>query len=247
MSIIEQIENTPDDQTWDIEERLDAPDGGDTDESEPRSTHALFDGDEGGLEPDVRRTLVVLLKNPFIASESHPREWKTLVASRSLIGARLNDLFLELVVDLQREVAYKRPVTSDTGTREFPTLVYNAAWQREETALLVYLRVRERNERARGEMQVRVSRAEMLEYLRENRPESATNQVADDRRADRAISGIKSAGLLIKTEEDGVYRISPAIEPMLPIPTLNSLLTWLSERTTPDDAAGDASAQEESA
>lgn len=198
---------------------------------EPTSTHALFDGDDGGLELDERRALVVLLKNRFITSESHPREWKTLVASRSVIARQLNNLFLELEFDPKREVAYKRPVTSDTGGRDFPTLVHDTIWQREETAFLVYLRVRARNDEVRGEVQSRVSQAEMLEYLRENRPESATNQVSDDRRAERAITALKSAGLLVRTSEDGVFRISPAIEPMLPMPTLNNLLTWLNVRT----------------
>lgn len=207
-------------------------------DSESASTHALFEGDQGGLDPDERRALVVLLKYRFITSESHPREWRALMGSRQEIGKRLNDMFLELKIDTGREVAYKRPATSDTGGRDFPTLVHDTIWQREETALLVFLRVRARNDEARGELQSRVSEVEMLEYLRENRPESATNQVSDDRRADRAINALKSAGLLMKTDEDGEFRISPAIEPMLPAPVLNNLLTWLKVRTESDAPTG---------
>ena len=221
---------------------LDLPesDTGETDDAddavEAQSTHALFDGDEGGLELDERRALVVLLKNRFITSESHPREWKAILQSKQAIRMRLNDLFLELVISPEREVAFKRPAT---GAGEFPTLLHDTAWQREETALLVYLRVRSRSEQARGEVHARVSHAELVEYLRENRPDSATNRVADDRRADRAIGALKSAGLLVRTDEDGVFRISPAIEPMLPVSTLNNLLTWLNVRTAsgPDDEA----------
>lgn len=209
-----------------------------TDEAaESASTHALFDGDEGGLELDERRALVVLLKNRFVTSESHPKEWKTIIASRQVIARRLNDLFLELKLDARREVAYKRPVTSDTGGRDFPTLVHDTIWPREETALLVFLRVRARNDEIRGEVQSRISEAEMLEYLRENRPGSATNQVSDDRRADRAINALKRAGLLMNASDDGVFRISPAIEPMLPVPVLNNLLTWLTARTESGVAA----------
>lgn len=229
MTIMEQDGDSTEDELLEVVEDAEAPLDG-PEESVEASTVAEFDGDAGGLDPDERRALVVLLKNPFITSESNPREWKAVLASRAAIGQRLNDLYLELVLDLQREVAYKRPVTSDTGTRVFPTLLYNAAWKREETALLVYLRVRERNERSRGEVQVRVSRAEMLEYLRDNRPDSATNRAADDKRGERAIDAIRSAGLLVRADEEGVYRISPAIEPMLPVATLNKLLVWLTER-----------------
>jgi hypothetical protein len=211
--------------------------GDDGDGIEEQSTHALFEGDEGGLELDERRALVVLLKNRFITSGSHPREWKAIMASRQVIAQRLNDLFLELVVSPEREVAYKR---SATGGGEFPTLLHDTAWQREETALLVYLRVQARSEQSRGEVHARVSQSELIEYLRESRPDSATDRVADDRRADRAIGALKSAGLLVRTDEDGVFRISPAIEPMLPVSTLNNLLTWLNVRTAagPADVAG---------
>ena len=40
----------------------------------------------------------------------------------------------------------------------------------------------------------------------------------------------------MKTDEDGVFRISPAIEPMLPVTTLNDLLTWLNVRTAASDS-----------
>lgn len=208
-------------------------------DADPASTHALFDGDEGGLELDERRALVVLLKNRFITSESHPREWRTIVASQQVIRQRLNDLFLELVISPEREVAFKRPVA---GSREVPTLLHDTIWQREETALLVYLRVRSRNEQARGEAHARVSHAELLDHLRDNRPDSATNQVGDERRGERAIAALKSAGLLVKTDEDDVFRISPAIEPMLPVTALKSLLTWLNVRIAgePDEEAAPA-------
>lgn len=213
-------------------------DTGDADHGvDAQSTHALFKGDEGGLELDERRALVVLLKNRFITSESHPREWRTIQTSTQEIRRRLNDLFLELVISPEREVAFKR---SASGGGEFPTLLRDTAWQREETALLVYLRVKARSEQSRGEMHARVGRSELIEYLRENRPDSATNRVADDRRADRAIDALKSAGLLVRTDDDSAFRISPAIEPMLPVSTLISLLTWLNARTAvgADDDAG---------
>nr|WP_246298323.1 DUF4194 domain-containing protein [Leifsonia soli] len=207
------------------------------------TTHSLFDGDEGGLELDERKALVVLLKNRFITSDSHPPEWRAIVKSRKAIAERLNDLFLELVISLDREVAYKRPIS---GSREFPTLLHDTRWPREETALLVYLRVRARNEQARGEAHARVSRAEMLEYLQENRPESATDRVSDDGRGERAIGALKTAGLLVKTDEDGVFRISPAIEPMLPVTALNNLLAWLKVRTASESDSEPESTTEES-
>ena len=215
---------------WVEPEVSDADDDAAQEDGDAQSTHALFDGDEGGLDLNERKALVVLLKNRFITPESNPKDWRTILASRSVIAQRLNDLFLELKLDLEQEVAYKRPVTSDAGTREFPTLLHDTAWSRDETALLVFLRVRARAEQARGELHARVSQAEIDQYLDDNRPDSATDKVKERDRGSRAISSLKTAGLLVKTDEDGVFRISPAIETMLPVRVLTDLLSWLNVR-----------------
>jgi len=213
-------------------------------EGDAPSTHAVFAGDEGSLDLEVRRALVVLMKHRFITSRSHPKEWRTVAAHRQTIAGRLNDLLLELKVDPEREVAYKRPVTSDTGAREFPTLLHDTVWPREETALLVYLRVRARAEQSRGEPVTRVSQAELLAYLRENRPPSATDQVKEERRAERAVAVLKTAGLLEKTAEDGVFRISPAVETMLPMTVLTDLLSWLTVRNESGPMSDEEAARE---
>lgn len=237
-----EMTDVTEDAEWaDVDDSIDQLELSDAPE---QSTHALFDGDEGGLEADQRRALVVLLKNRFITSHSNPKEWRTIVASRQVLAARLNDLFLELRLDLEREVAYKRPVTSDTGVREFPTLLHDTVWPREETALLVYLRVRARTEQARGETFARVSQAELLEYLKENRPASATDQVKEERRAERAVAALAKAGLLEKTGEDGVFGISAAIETMLPMQVLTELLGWLTVRNESGTSADEETTTE---
>ena len=66
---------------------------------------SLFDGDDGGLTLDQRRCLVVLLKHPIVTDER--AEWSTLVRDTRIIKSRLNDLFLDLVIDRERGIAYK--------------------------------------------------------------------------------------------------------------------------------------------
>lgn len=213
-------------------------------DDEPGSTHALFDGDEGGLELEQRKALVVLLKNRFITSTSHPKEWRTIADAPSAIRRNLNDLFLELVFDPDREVAYKRQAIAETGNRPFLTLLHDTAWQREETVLLVYLRIRFRNEQAAGNTRIRVSTAEMLEHIEELRPTSATDRISDGRRAERAVDAMVKAGLLTKTDEDSTFEVSPAIEVMMPVQKLQDLLDWLKQRTSVDDTARTGSARE---
>ncbi|WP_327007562.1 DUF4194 domain-containing protein [Dactylosporangium sp. NBC_01737] len=203
-----------------------AVDGGDDPERESTSSVALFEGDEGALELPQRRVLVALLKQRFITARSHPKEWKTLVANPRPIRSRLNDLFLDLHLDVVREVAYKRQVVPEGGGR-FPTLLHDTAWSREETALMVYLRTRSRSEEAAGTSRSFVERQDMLDHVAALRPAHATDHVADGRRTMNAIESLNRAGLLIGASTADRFEISPAIDVVLPLERLQELLRWL--------------------
>jgi Domain of unknown function (DUF4194) len=215
---------------------VDEPDVGDP-EREQTSSVALFEGDDGGLELDHRRALVVLLKNRFISARTHPREWRTLSANPRVIRTRLNDLFLDLHLDVEREVAYKRQVTPEGGGRPFPTLLHDTPWGREDTILLIYLRSRFRGEQASGVDRVFVDRDDMLEFVEQHRPEHATDQAGDARRAAKAIEALYRAGLLIGPSTADRFEVSNAVEVLLPLEKLQELLAWLRQQNrspTPD-------------
>lgn len=216
--------------------------GADFDEDPEReltSTVALFEGDEGGLELGQRRALVVLLKQRFMSSETHPKEWKALVASPRLIRARLNDLFLDLELDRDREVAFKRQVSPEGGGRPFPTLLHDAPWGREETILLVHLRSRYRAEQAAGANRVFVDRPDMLEFIAQYRPEHATDIAGDAKKAARAVESVYKAGLLLGASTGDRFEVSRAIEVLLPLEKLHDLLAWLREQNAATDPDGD--------
>ena len=218
------------------------------DDRELTSSVVLFEGDEGRLEIGQRRTLVALLKHRFITARTHPAEWRALVAAPDLVRSRLNDLFLDLHLDLRREVAFKRQAVPDGGGR-FPTLLFDTAWSREETILMVHLRSRSRAEEASGVTRVYVDREEMLDHVASLRPDHATDQASDVRRAGNAVENLTRAGLLIGPRGGDRFEVSPAIDVVLPLERLQELLRWLQEQNTPDgvqdaigDEAGDAAA-----
>ena len=66
----------------------------------------LFPGDTGTLEADVRRVLVQLLRRKFLLAEKNPAQWRTLLENQQIIESRMHDLFIRLVVDHERGVAY---------------------------------------------------------------------------------------------------------------------------------------------
>ncbi|MFG2058509.1 DUF4194 domain-containing protein [Micromonospora sp. NPDC048930] len=210
--------------------------GCDDPERELTSSVSLFEGDEGGLELPQRRVLVALLKQRFITAQSHPKEWKTLMANPRLIRSRLNDMFLDLHLDAGREVAYKRQVVPEGGGR-FPTLLHDTAWSREETILLVYLRTRSRSEEVAGTSRTYVDRQDMLEHVATLRPAHATDHAADGRRAIKAIESLNRAGLLIGASTADRFEVSPAIDVVLPLERLQDLLRWLKTEQTSDPTA----------
>lgn len=210
------------------------------------SSIALFEGDEGRLDVAQRRALVALLKHRFITARTHPGEWRALIAHPHLIRSRLNDVFLDLHLDREREVAFKRQAAPDGGGR-FPTLVRDLAWSREETVIMVYLRRRSRAEEGTGQIRVFVDRQEMLDHVASLRPAHATDQAGDSRRGAKAIENLITAGLLIGQHDADRFEISPAIDVVLPLERLHELLRWLQAQrpggafddTLIDDAAPD--------
>lgn len=251
MTAPEPIDGAPDDiapddgpTEWEPSETADDP------ERESTSSIALFEGDDGGLELDQRRAFVALLKQRFISGRTHPKEWRALTRNPRLVRARLNDLFLQLHLDAEREVAYKRQVTPEGGGKPFPTLLHDVPWGREDTILLVFLRSRFRSEQAAGAGRVFVDRDDMLEFVEQHRPEHATDQAGDTRRALKAVEALYKAGLLIGSSTADRFEVSNAIEVLLPMEKLTELLTWLRQRNsshedTESDEDTDISAVEE--
>lgn len=198
---------------------------------------SLWEGDEGGLEHGQRHALVTLLKQRFISARTHPRDWRVLVEHEQTIRGRLNDLFLDLLVDRSREVAWKRQATPETGGR-FPTLLHDVAWSREETLVLVHLRDRLRAGLAGGDARVYVDRDDVVDYIESFRPAHATDEAGDEKRARNAVTSIVKAGLLIGAPGDDRFEISEAVEPLLPLELLHELLDAL-RRANGGEAPGE--------
>lgn len=205
----------------------DDPDDADAPElKETTDSFSLFEGDEGGLTVQQRKTLVLLLKQRYISAAGQPTAWRTLLESTHLLKSRLNDLFLDLHVDHHYEVAFKRQALPEGGDR-FPTLLHDVAYTREETILLVLLRQRFRSERANGHEIVLVDRENLIDNVGHFRPEHATDRSGDARRAAGAIESLIKARVLLKTSDPDRFRIAPVIEVLLPVERLSELLDWL--------------------
>jgi hypothetical protein len=230
------------DETWDLAEAGHEPEQAHGDfepEAADASSVSLWEGDEGGLEYRQRRALVTLLKQRFISARTHPRDWQVLVEHERVLRSRLADLFLDLQIDRTREVAWKRQAVSETASR-FPTLLYDAAWSREETLVLVHLRDRLRAGAATGETRVFVDREDLVDYVASFRPGHATDEAGDEKRARNAVTSLAKAGLLVPGTSEDRFEVSEAVEPLLPLELLTELLESLQRANGGEPAPEDA-------
>lgn len=199
-----------------------------SDEPAEDESCCLFEGDLGQLTAEARRALVIILKKRYVSAERDPDVWRILMENRAALGTRLNDMFLQLVVDRDYGVAYKRQAVPDGGGT-FPTLLHNAAYSREQTILMVHLRGVFRSGLSDGAETVFVDSQELIDEIANYLPEGTTNKVDADRAAQRAVEALYKSDILLQTPEPGRYRISPIIEVLLPVGRLQELAESLSQ------------------
>lgn len=195
----------------------------------------LFDGDQGQLGGDVRRTLVSLLKKRYISADRNPADWRVLIQNRQLLESRLNELFIQLVVDTDRAVAYKRHARPDEGSQPFPTVLHDQSYSREETILLVHLRMLLRG-RHLDDPAVFVDRADLVAEAANYWPADATNRVRDEKAVRAAIDSLVRLDLLIDTGDAERYQIAPIVEVLMSLDRLKELGIWLRAHNGGDSA-----------
>ncbi|MGW9113686.1 DUF4194 domain-containing protein [Microbacterium sp. NPDC055683] len=194
---------------------------------------SLFDGDDGALTLEQRRCLVVLIKHPIVTDDRD--EWATLVRDHRLIKSRLNDLFLDLVIDRDRGVAYKVQIRSE-ASGYVPPLLRDATYTREETILLAFLRQRHLAERGSGLPQAHVDRDDCLSAVVPFRPARATDRAGDAKKAAAAVDSLVKTGILVKADSDDRFAISDVIETLLPLEKLRLIQQWLADQNRPENA-----------
>ena len=214
------------------------------DDEADQTSLAMFEGDTGTLFPEQRRCLHALLKHRYISAERHPEHWAVLIANQDVIKSHLNNLFLELDVDRNFQVAFKRQASTETGDA-LPSLLRDISHTKEETIMLMSLRQRFFAQRQEGEDIAFVDRQVLLDEVAEQRPEHSTHRAMDHKRSAKSIDALASAGVLLKTADPDRFRISPIIEVLMPIERLNALTTWLmAQNGTVAPASDDADAED---
>lgn len=187
----------------------------------------LFAGDRGTLDAEVRRVLVRLLQRRFLSADKYPAHWRTLLENQQLIESRLHDLFVRLVVDHDRGIAYKQQVRS--AELDVPILLRDDPYNRAETLVLVHLRTVFQQERVAGEVSARVDIEELEQTVLTYFDPDDTNMARGQQEIRSAVTRLAKEGL-IEEETAGRYRITPLVEVVMSTEKLSELSRWLRER-----------------
>jgi len=179
-------------------------------DTDPESASVLFLGDSGELALDTRRALVQLLAGPSLDGRRHQRLWPILLRDEMLIRRRLSELFLDLVIDRDVQVAFTRQ--ADTGDLEVPLLLRRAQLTFIDSILLLYLRQRLTQADSHGERAV-VSTEEIMEYLTLYERTANTDRAGFAKRVHASIEKIKKHSILQKIRaSDDRFEISPTLK-----------------------------------
>lgn len=201
---------------------------------------ALFINDSGELPLDSRRVLVQLLSGPSLDGRRHAKLWPVLLRDEPTLRRRLNDLFLDLVIDRDALVAFTRQ--ADTGDLEVPLLLRRAQLTFIDSVLVLYLRQRLTQADAHGDRAV-VSLEEILENMAMYERAASTDRAGYAKRVNASVEKIKKHNILQKIRaSDDRFEISPTLKLLFSADEIQAL-TGLYQRMAAGEATALAKAQ----
>ncbi|UOT02375.1 DUF4194 domain-containing protein [Rhodococcus opacus] len=166
-----------------------------------------YPGDTGELDLETRRALVQLLKGPLVTAAKHPEVWRAVIRDERLLRSRLADVFLDLVIDDENELAFTRP--AETGNANTPTVLRTERLTFMDTVMLLALR--QRLLRAQAGERVMVDLDELREQLELYRTAGDTDPAGYAKRINASWKKLDKYSLLTKTSTDDRMEISPVL------------------------------------
>lgn len=172
----------------------------------------LYPEDRGSIAFDARLALCKLLTGPCVDPNSPL--WTALLRDEDAIRSRLSEVFLELVIDRERKVAFTRP--AEVGELDVPVLQRSTPLSYLESVLLLHLRQALVEADTRGERAV-VDEAELFEGLSIYATGAGSDQVAATKRMNAAIDKMRKNTILqVIRGEEKRYEVSPTLRLLFP-------------------------------
>ncbi len=189
----------------------------------PGAPSALYLGDSGDLPFETRRVLVQFLVGPSLEARRHSQLWPVLLRDETLVRRRLSDLFLDLVLDRDLQVAFTRQ--ADVGELEVPVLLRRAPLTFIDSVVLLHLRQRLSQADVHAERAV-ISTQEIMDHLGPYERSANTDHAGFAKRVSASIEKLKTHSILqkIRASEDR-FEISPTLKLLFSAEEIQSLTT----------------------
>jgi hypothetical protein len=165
------------------------------------------------LPEPARRALVALLLNRYICRARHRIAWEGILTSENDLRARLGEMYLDLVVDHEAEVAFKQQQDGDDVPR---VLRREKALSRDASFVLIFLR-REYAFADPDDGPVMVTRDQIAEFLRPYREAGDSDDARFSRRVDAAINALMKPWQILEPDPavNYLFTISPVVVPLV--------------------------------
>jgi hypothetical protein len=164
-------------------------------ENSPEAQKNIYVGDHSNLPLDTRRVLMQLLQGPSLESQRHSILWPVLLRDEKIIRSRLSELFLDLVLDYDLQVAFTR--RADTGELEVPCLLRRAPLTFIDSVFILYLRQRLTQAEAQG-MRAVIAIEEVMENLFPYERSASTDRAGFVKRVNASMEKLKKYNILQK-------------------------------------------------
>ncbi|MFW2332055.1 MAG: DUF4194 domain-containing protein [Nitrospinota bacterium] len=201
-------------------------------DTEQESFQSLYRGDSGELSLDARRVLVQLLTGPSLDGQRHSKLWPILIRDETAICSRLSDLFLQLVIDRDLQVAFTRQ--AETGDLEVPRLLRRANLTFLYSILLLHLRQRLTQAEAHGDRAV-VSTEDIVEFLGVYEQVGNTDRSGFEKCIHASIKKAKEHNILrkIRSSEDR-FEVSPTLKLLFSAEEIQALTQIYHDKRAPE-------------
>lgn len=171
----------------------------------------LWPGDPGTLPLVVRRTLVALLRGPYLSQRRTPELWSALLAHEPVIRRHLGDLLLELAIDADAEVAFTRNLEpAPEAEVSVPSVLRSVTLTFIDSALLLHLRHLLLQASAQQERAV-VGRDELDAHMRAYAASSGNDEAQFSKRLLASINKMIKWSLLLPTDTEERWEISSVL------------------------------------
>jgi hypothetical protein len=173
------------------------------------------------LPEPARRALVSLLMNRYVSRTRHRLAWQGILTYENDLRARLDEMYLDLVVDHEAEVAFKRQQDGDDVPR---VLRREKALTRDASFVLIFLR-RECAFADPDDGPVMITREQIGEFLRAYREEGDSDDARFSRRVDAAINALIKPWQILEPDPavDYLFTISPVVVPLVGVDEMRRL------------------------